>query len=96
MSRRLKKVIIVLVEGETEEILLIERLRKIFPESQIHFDVQRGDLFFDLNRRQSAIKNVIGDVITSIMKVRKYKTVRIGIRQFSQPHRKSDHREQMN
>lgn len=73
MSRPLKKVIIVLVEGETEEILLKERLREIFSKHQIHFDVQRGDLFFDFNRRQSAIKNVIGDVITSIMKVRKYK-----------------------
>ena len=46
MSRPLKKVIIVLVEGETEEILLKERLREIFSKHQIHFDVQRGDLFF--------------------------------------------------
>ena len=40
-----KKVVIILVEGATEEICLYERLREVYSGCQIKFEIQNGDIF---------------------------------------------------
>lgn len=66
-----KRVIVVIVEGVSDEALLIERLRSLFEGQEIRFDIQNGDIFYDEKNRQP-IKNAIGDVIKSLMTKRKY------------------------
>lgn len=42
-----KKVIIVIVEGFSDETLLIERLQSLYLDSEIRFEIQFGDIFYD-------------------------------------------------
>ncbi len=66
-----KKVIIVIVEGVSDEALLIDRLRQLYGGNEIRFEIQNGDIFNNMTNRQS-IKNVIGSCISSLIDKRKY------------------------
>jgi len=67
-----KRVVIIIVEGDSDEELLINRLREIFKNKEIRFEPQNGDLLYDY-KSQKSIKGLIGDVAKSIIKKRKYK-----------------------
>lgn len=67
-----KRVVIIIVEGDSDEELLINRLRDIYKNSEIRFEPQNGDIFYDKNSQKS-IKALIGDVALSVIKKRKYK-----------------------
>ena len=67
-----KKVVIIIVEGDSDEELLINRLREIYRDNEIRFEPQNGDIFYDRNSHKS-IKALIGDVALSVIKKRKYK-----------------------
>ena len=66
-----KKVIIVIVEGFSDETLSIERLQSLYLDSEIRFEIQFGDIFYDSVVKDSP-KKIIGDVINDIRKKRKY------------------------
>jgi hypothetical protein len=68
-----KQVIIVLVEGQSDEILLYERLRELYKGCEIRFEIQRGDIFYDNKNGNKPIKSVIGDCVKGIIQRRKYK-----------------------
>ncbi len=70
MSRR---VIIVLVEGQSDETLLYERLRELYRGCEIRFEIQRGDIFYDNKNGSKSIKSIIGDCVKEIVQRRKYK-----------------------
>lgn len=67
MSNKLKKVVLLLVEGETEQILLNDSLRGEFEQYDIRFRVERGDLFGDLRNQNRAIKSIVGDVVKDFL-----------------------------
>lgn len=67
-----KKVIIILVEGVTEEDFLIDRLKELYSKYQIKFDIRNGDIFYD-NKSSCNIKKLIGDTTNNIIKKNKYK-----------------------
>lgn len=69
MSRR---VVIVIVEGDSDEALLIDRLRELYHGCEIRFESQRGDVLYDYRSRES-IKKTIGDIVKGIIAKRKYK-----------------------
>ncbi|WP_198671279.1 hypothetical protein [Paraliobacillus sp. X-1268] len=46
MENTIKKVVLVIVEGESEEILMNECLKELFNNHQIHFEVQRVEYPF--------------------------------------------------
>lgn len=68
-----KKVIIVIVEGDSDEELLMNRLREIYRDKEIRFESQNKDIFYDY-KSTKPIKAVIGDVVKGIIKKRKYKS----------------------
>lgn len=67
-----KKVIVVIVEGVSDEALLFERLRSLYSKCEIKFEIQRCDLFYS-NPPRKPIKEAIGNVIKDIMMKRKFK-----------------------
>lgn len=67
-----KKVIIVIVEGSSDEILLIERLKALYKNQHIKFEVQYGDLFYK-RKSSEAIKNTIGNMVKKIIQTQKYR-----------------------
>ena len=66
-----KKVVIVIVEGDSDEALLIERLRTVYSDCEVKFESQRGDILYDSKSRKS-IKETVGEVIKGIISKRKY------------------------
>ncbi len=66
-----KRVVIVLVEGSSDEELLIERLKAKYQQFDIRFECQRGDIFYEINRNVN-IKNRVGDVVKKAIQTRKY------------------------
>lgn len=66
-----KKVIIVIVEGNSDEALLIERLKSLYKDNEIRFEIQFGDIFYDSKIKDSP-KKVIGTVVKKIIDRRKY------------------------
>lgn len=68
-----KKVVIIIVEGDSDEILLIDRLKELYTNYEIRFESQRGDILYKEKSRKS-IKSEVGDVVKSIITKRKYKT----------------------
>jgi hypothetical protein len=68
-----KKVVLLIVEGECEEILLTERLRELFKQHQIIFEVQRGDILFNFKEYRKPIKSIIGDKVKETLIKRKFK-----------------------
>ncbi|MCT4612337.1 MAG: hypothetical protein N4A47_03085 [Clostridia bacterium] len=68
-----KQVIIVLVEGQSDETLLYERLRELYRGCEIRFEIKRGDIFYDNKNGSKSIKSIIGDCVKEIVQRRKYK-----------------------
>lgn len=62
-----------LVEGDTDELLLIERLRQLFKNKEIRFEPQHGDIFYQRDKKEQAIKEVIGERVKEILMKRKFK-----------------------
>lgn len=62
-----------LVEGDTDELLLIERLRQLFKDKEIRFEPQHGDIFYQRDKKEQAIKEVIGERVKEILMKRKFK-----------------------
>ncbi len=48
-----KKVVIVLVEGFSDEEFLIGRMRELYKECEIRFEFQGGDVFYNLNQDEN-------------------------------------------
>lgn len=67
-----KKVVIVIVEGDSDEVLLIERLKELYSGCEVRFESQRCDVFYDF-KCQKPIKEVIGNIVREIIEKRKYK-----------------------
>ncbi len=68
-----KKVVIVLVEGASDEEFLIGRMRELYEGCEIRFEPQREDVFYNEKARQKSIKLVIGDIVREVVKKRKYR-----------------------
>lgn len=68
-----KKVLLIIVEGQTEQIILEDYLDAHFANSTIRFDVQREDILtkWDAHKRIPNIKNSVVRVIQSYLE--KYK-----------------------
>jgi len=68
-----KKILLIIVEGQTEQIILEDYLDEYFANSMIRFDVQREDILtkWDANKRIPNIKNSVVKVIQSYLN--KYK-----------------------
>lgn len=77
MAKNNKKVVILIVEGDSDEALLIERLKELFNNHEIRFEPQRGDILYDLNKRRRPIKEVIGDTVKEVLLKRKFKPANI-------------------
>ncbi|MGE7624497.1 hypothetical protein ACQKMD_16015 [Viridibacillus sp. NPDC096237] len=60
MSKQAKKVVLLLVEGACEEALLYDRIRTLFTNNEIRFDIIKGDILGDLNQKNTNIKNLVG------------------------------------
>ncbi|KOS67162.1 hypothetical protein AEA09_15040 [Lysinibacillus contaminans] len=69
-----KKVILVVVEGETEQIILYDYLDMYFAESEVRFDVQRGDILtkWEGTKKTTNIKNTVGQVISRYLEKNKF------------------------
>lgn len=74
MAQIKKKVVLLIVEGDCEETLLIERLRELFKKHDIRFEPQRGDILFSFDKNIKPIKSIIGNTVKEILIKRKYKT----------------------
>lgn len=66
-----KQVVIVVVEGESDEALLVQRLRELYSDHEIRFESQHGDIFYDQDRDQD-IKKVVGTALKAVMQKRKF------------------------
>ncbi|WP_026907578.1 hypothetical protein [Paucisalibacillus globulus] len=73
MVSRNKRVVLLIVEGDCEETLLYDRLRDVYKQHEIRFDVQRGDIFFSFENSRTPIKNIVGDRVRQYLKERKFK-----------------------
>ncbi|MDP8200900.1 MAG: hypothetical protein P9M11_02030 [Candidatus Tenebribacter burtonii] len=67
-----KRVVIIIVEGDSDEELLINRLREIFEDNEILFEPQNGDIFYDYNS-DKPIKAIVGNIAKAILTKRKFK-----------------------
>lgn len=69
-----KKVILVVVEGETEQIILYDYLDTYFTESEVRFDVQRGDMLtkWEGTKKTTNIKKTVGQVISHYLDKNKF------------------------
>ncbi|GLC88416.1 hypothetical protein [Lysinibacillus piscis] len=73
MANMEKKVVLVLVEGNTDETLLIGRLRELFKEKEIRFEPKNGDIFYDMEQAKKPVKELIGNRVKEILLKRKFK-----------------------
>ncbi|WP_108671833.1 hypothetical protein [Peribacillus acanthi] len=73
MAKQKKKVVLIIVEGECDETLLIERLREKFVQHDIRFEPQRGDIFYNSSQHGKPIRDIIGDKVREILIKRKFK-----------------------
>lgn len=69
-----KQVVLLIVEGDSEEVLLFERLRELFESYNIRFKVYNGDILYESNKMRKSIKSVIGDVVKDFLNKNKFKT----------------------
>ncbi|MGC8229897.1 hypothetical protein ACP2W0_12875 [Pseudobacillus badius] len=73
MSQSSKKVVLLLVEGDSEETLLFKRLQRLFLQHDIRFRVEYGDMLYkDSNQRKSS-KSIIGERVKDFLKTYKLK-----------------------
>lgn len=68
-----KKVVLLIVEGFSEEVLLYGSLRQEFQQYDIQFEIQRGDVLFSFNKNRKSIKGIIGDIVKEFLNKRKFK-----------------------
>lgn len=73
MGKNRKKVVILIVEGESDEALLINRLKDLFTEFEIRFEPQHGDILYDIKQRQKPIKELVGEAVKMVLLKRKFK-----------------------
>lgn len=73
MANVQKRVVILLVEGGTDETLLIDRLRQLFINTEIRFEAHNGDIFYDIKQKSKPIKVMIGDRVKEILIKRRFK-----------------------
>lgn len=66
-----RKVVIIIVEGATEEALLYNRLRSLYADHQIRFNIVGGDILYD-REGLTSIKPAIGNLIKKEIKKSKY------------------------
>lgn len=69
-----KKVLLVIVEGRTEETILYDYLVERFKKLNVYFDIQRGDILSDWESKRvnRNIKNAIGNKIRGYLEKRKF------------------------
>lgn len=72
MANAQKKVVLLLVEGDTDETLLIDRLRLLFQDKEIRFEPFRGDIFYQINQQEKPIKKLIGDKVKEVLIKRRF------------------------
>ena len=73
MAKGMKRVVLILVEGDCDETLLIDRLRDVFGEQDIRFEPQNGDILYDSKKQAKPIKEVIGETVQQVLLKRKFK-----------------------
>lgn len=73
MAKNRKKVVLLIVEGESDEMLLIDRLRELFKGYDIRFEPQHGDILYNIEQQGKSIKDVIGETIKGVLLKRKFK-----------------------
>jgi hypothetical protein len=73
MASNRKRVVLLIVEGESDETLLIDRLRELFKEHDIRFEPQHGDILYDIKKQGKPIKDIIGETVKEVLIKRKYK-----------------------
>ena len=62
-----KKVILVIVEGQTEELILFDFLQERFAHAEVRIDIQCGDIVGNWNRKFGTSKVAIEDVIANYL-----------------------------
>lgn len=67
MSSKQKKIILLLVEGESEQILLYDSLRRAFHQYEIRFRVERGDLFGSVRHHKRDIKEAVNELVRQFL-----------------------------
>ena len=73
MAKDKRKVVLLIVEGESDEALLIDRLRELFKEYNIRFEPQHGDILYNAKNQGKSIKDIIGEVVKEVLIKRKFK-----------------------
>ena len=73
MKKNNKKVVLLIVEGDSEESFLIDSLRESFEQHRIRFSVYGGDILYDLSKGKKAIKSIVGDTVKEFMLKNKFK-----------------------
>ena len=58
----MKKVILIIVEGQTEEAIFFDYLQERFTDAEVRIHVQAGDVLSDLRNKKN-IKKVVGQLI---------------------------------
>lgn len=67
LSSKQKKIILLFVEGESEQILLYERLRRKFHQHDVRFRVEHGDMFGNLRHPKRDIKAAINESVKQFL-----------------------------
>ena len=62
-----KKVILVIVEGQTEELILFDFLQERFSNAEVRIDIQCGDIVGNWNRKFGTAKVAVEDVVANYL-----------------------------
>ncbi|MDP5276191.1 hypothetical protein [Chengkuizengella axinellae] len=73
MAKNRKKVVLLIVEGNSDEVLLNQRLRQLFKQHDIRFEVKHTDILFSFDKNRKPIKALIGDVVKQFLSKRKFR-----------------------
>lgn len=73
MKQTSKKIVLLLVEGDSEEILLFNRLQELFQQNHIRFRVEHGDMLYNINSQQKSSKSIVGDRVKDYLRTYKLK-----------------------
>lgn len=71
-TRKSKKVVIIIAEGNSEEYALYPFLKELGKPLNIMFTITHGDLLSDFKNEKTSHKEVIGSVINDFIKERKF------------------------
>jgi len=64
-----KKVILIIVEGQTEELILFDFLQERFSNAEVRIDIQCGDIVGNWNRKFGTSKVAIEDVVANYLEL---------------------------